>query len=138
MGAALSTQVGGDHYLSKGIQPVEFIAANNWDFFSGNILKYLSRWRDKGGLTDLRKCRHYADLRSALKMEIIPRHIDGRPAIWMNDYIRENKIEAALDPVMLALELWVMSATAASRATFLDLLDQYVEDAHAEYSAESL
>jgi hypothetical protein len=59
---ALHTQIGGDHYRSKAIQPVEYIHANGIGYFEGNVIKYVSRWRDKGGLSDLEKARHYLAL----------------------------------------------------------------------------
>lgn len=59
---ALDVQVGGKHYKNMAIQPIEYIFANGLGFCEGNILKYLSRWRDKGGVEDLRKARHYLDL----------------------------------------------------------------------------
>lgn len=58
---ANDTQVGGDHYKSKTIQPWDYIAANNLGYFEGNIVKYVSRWREKGGQGDLLKARHYLD-----------------------------------------------------------------------------
>jgi len=61
MTTANQTQVGGDHYKAKPIQPWDFIAANQLGYFEGNIVKYLSRWRDKGGINDLKKARHYLD-----------------------------------------------------------------------------
>jgi len=54
-------QIGGSHYKAKTIEPWDFIAANNLGFFEGNIIKYLSRWRDKNGTEDLLKARHYLD-----------------------------------------------------------------------------
>lgn len=59
--SANDTQVGGDHYKCKAIQPWDFIAANGIGYFEGNIVKYISRWRDKNGLDDLLKARHYLD-----------------------------------------------------------------------------
>ena len=44
------------------IQPVEFIHANGIGYFEGNVIKYVSRWRAKGGVEDLKKARHYIDL----------------------------------------------------------------------------
>lgn len=60
--SALSTQVAGDHYKKMKIQPVEYIHANNLPFIEGCIIKYASRWRDKGGIKDLEKIKHFADL----------------------------------------------------------------------------
>ena len=58
----LTTQVGGNHYAKYPIQPVEFIQANKLDFAQGNIVKLVTRFRDKGGAEDLRKIKHYADI----------------------------------------------------------------------------
>ncbi len=61
MTTANEIQVGGQHYKTKAIQPWDYIAANQLGYFEGNIVKYVSRWRDKGGVDDLRKAKHYLD-----------------------------------------------------------------------------
>jgi hypothetical protein len=58
----LSVQVGGGHYKSMAIQPVEYITKNNLGYCEANVVKYISRWRDKGGKKDLEKAKHYIDL----------------------------------------------------------------------------
>ena len=60
--SALDVQVGGGHYKDFKIQPVEFIHANNIPFIEGNCIKYLCRWREKGGAQDLEKVIHYIGL----------------------------------------------------------------------------
>lgn len=65
----LATQVGGNHYKNCKIQPVEFIYANGLDFLQGNVVKYVTRFRDKNGLDDLKKARHYIDLLIKLEYE---------------------------------------------------------------------
>lgn len=62
MTQALDVQVGGDHYKKLKIQPVQFIHANNIGFMEGSAIKYLTRWRDKGGIEDLKKAKHFIDL----------------------------------------------------------------------------
>lgn len=62
MEKALDTQVGGSHYKSKAIQPVEYIHANGIGYFEGNVIKYVTRWREKGGVNDLAKAIHYLEL----------------------------------------------------------------------------
>lgn len=57
-----NTQVGGDHYKDLRIQPTEFIHANNIPFIEGNIIKYVIRHRNKNGIEDLKKAKHYIDL----------------------------------------------------------------------------
>lgn len=59
--SANDTQEGGAHYKSQAIQPWDYIASNSLGFFEGNVVKYVSRWKDKGGVEDLRKARHYLD-----------------------------------------------------------------------------
>ena len=60
--AALDVQVGGDHYKKKAIQPVQYCMANGIGFMEGCVIKYVSRWRDKGGIQDLEKARHFLDM----------------------------------------------------------------------------
>ena len=55
-------QVGGNHYLKYKIQPVEFIIKNNLDFCQGSVIKYVLRFKEKGGVQDLLKAKHYIEL----------------------------------------------------------------------------
>lgn len=59
--SASNDQVGGNHYKQRAIQPIEYILANQLGFCEGNIVKYATRWQDKGGIEDLRKIKHYCD-----------------------------------------------------------------------------
>lgn len=59
---ALNTQVGGQHYKSMKIQPVEYIHENNIPYIEGCVIKYISRWRSKNGVEDLNKAKHFIDL----------------------------------------------------------------------------
>jgi len=70
--SALSVQCGGSHYKKMAIQPVEFIHANGIPFIEGNIIKYATRWRDKGGLQDLEKIKHFADILIELESKRTP------------------------------------------------------------------
>tara|TARA_R110000868_G_scaffold182605_2_gene423629 strand:- start:65 stop:292 length:228 start_codon:yes stop_codon:yes gene_type:complete len=67
--SALQQQVGGDHYKAKGIQPIEYIHANDLGYCEGNVVKYVTRWKDKGGEDDLRKAIHYLELLIQLETE---------------------------------------------------------------------
>lgn len=60
--SASETQVGGDHYAKNKIQPIDFILANNLGWCEANAIKYLTRWKNKNGLEDLRKAQHYIEL----------------------------------------------------------------------------
>ena len=56
------TQVGGDHYKSMAIQPIDYITQNNLGWCEGNIVKYITRWKQKGGVSDIDKVIHYAEI----------------------------------------------------------------------------
>jgi len=60
--SALKTQVGGDHYKNLAIGPSEYAYKNGLGFIEGSIVKYVSRWKQKNGVEDLKKARHYLDL----------------------------------------------------------------------------
>jgi hypothetical protein len=56
-------QIGGSHYRNANIkiQPWDIVVANQLDYFQGNILKYLMRWKTKNGLEDLYKAKHFLE-----------------------------------------------------------------------------
>lgn len=55
-------QVGGSHYKTEGLpEHWDLVNLFGWDYFQGQITKYLMRWRKKNGLEDLEKARHYLD-----------------------------------------------------------------------------
>jgi Cdc6-like AAA superfamily ATPase len=60
--SALDIQEGGDHYRKLKIQPIEFIHANELDFLQGNVIKYITRHKNKNGAADVRKALHYCQL----------------------------------------------------------------------------
>ena len=59
---ALDVQVGGSHYKDCAIQPIEYIHANKLGFAEGNVVKYITRHRQKHGADDVRKVIHYCQL----------------------------------------------------------------------------
>lgn len=60
--SALDKQEGGGHYKGLKIQPIEYIHANGLSYFQGNVVKYVSRYKDKNGAEDLKKAIHYLEL----------------------------------------------------------------------------
>jgi len=55
----LDTQIGGDHYSVKAVQPIEYIEANNLTFHEANVIKYVTRHRLKNGREDIEKAIWY-------------------------------------------------------------------------------
>ncbi len=54
-------QVKGDHYKTMTMQPWDFIIENQLPFCEGNIIKYICRYKSKGGIDDLEKAKHYLE-----------------------------------------------------------------------------
>ena len=60
--SAMDVQIGGDHYKKLKIQPMEYSMANNLDACQHTAIKYVTRFRDKGGVADLEKAKHVIDM----------------------------------------------------------------------------
>ena len=60
--SALKEQVGGEHYKNLKIQPMEYSMENNLNACQHTIIKYVTRYKDKGGIQDLEKAKHCIDL----------------------------------------------------------------------------
>lgn len=90
--SALDAQVGGDHYKKLGIQPIELIRDINANFFQGNVIKYITRYKYKNGIKDLEKAKHYLELIE----ELHPDNNNKKSASYeidrVNEYIFANKI----------------------------------------------
>lgn len=60
--SAKDTQVGGSHYQKLAIQPIDYILQNHLGYCEANVVKYITRWKDKNGVEDLQKAKHYIDI----------------------------------------------------------------------------
>lgn len=106
----LTRQVGGDHYAKLPVQPIEFATEHFYDPCAFSILKYVTRWRDKGGVRDLEKALHLAEIRSTDKFrKLLPTRsgygIDA--AKDYSTYVVANKIPRAEGRVIRYLHQWV-------------------------------
>lgn len=55
-------QIAGDHYKKYGnLQPWDVVTTWNMGYLDGTALKYLARWKDKGGIDDLKKAIHFIE-----------------------------------------------------------------------------
>ena len=137
--SALDKQEGGGHYKGKAIQPVQYIHANGLGFCEGNVVKYITRWREKGGKADLLKVIHYVellmelegladssaqvvnmDLNAVFHMPIAWPYGAGEPASkpTLSDHVNNIAVELASNA----------SDTAAHLANELDELDERAGD----------
>lgn len=60
---ARTKQVGGDHYgPGETVQAIDLILDQDLGMCEGSAIKYLCRWRKKGGIQDLEKAIHYIEM----------------------------------------------------------------------------
>lgn len=101
--SANETQVGGDHYKDKAIQPWDYITGNGLAYLEGCIVKYISRHREKGGLEDLHKAKHYLDklieveeakTPKVSRAQIVAELVPGLNALFGDVQTKKRKIKA--------------------------------------------
>ena len=66
------------HNAKKEIEPIDYIIANGLTYCEGNVVKYITRWRGKGGLEDLKKAKQYIDF--IIEKEGVPKVTDTSDA----------------------------------------------------------
>lgn len=49
------------NYYKEGIQVTDFILSYNMEWCEGNIIKYVTRYKAKNGLEDLKKAKWYLE-----------------------------------------------------------------------------
>ena len=70
------------HYKSGDIEVIDYILDQNFNYLEGNVIKYVSRYRNKGGIEDLRKARWYLEKLIDENMKNMVNklgHIQGEP-----------------------------------------------------------
>ena len=124
--SALDEQVGGDHYKKLGIQPVELIRDINANFFQGNVIKYITRYKDKNGIKDLEKAKHYLELMK----ELHPNNNSGKITSYeidsVNEYVCENKIDTDAAKIIRIVSLCGNDKI----DTAIELIDNLINDYH--------
>jgi hypothetical protein len=59
---AINEQIGGDHYKHMPIQPMEYSMKNNLNACQHTAIKYVTRYKVKGGKQDLLKAIHCIEM----------------------------------------------------------------------------
>ena len=124
--SALDEQVGGDHYKKLGIQPVELIRDINANFFQGNVIKYVTRYKDKNGIKDLEKAKHYLELIEELHPNNNSSKITSYGIDKVNDYIYANKIDTDAAKIIRIVSLCGNDKI----DTAIELIDNLINDYH--------
>jgi len=57
----MKDNVNPSHYKQGNIEVIDFILDQKFSYMEGNVVKYLSRYKFKNGLEDLKKARWYID-----------------------------------------------------------------------------
>ena len=87
--------VGGNHYERLKVEPVRVIAAFNFNWFQGEILKYVSRFQFKNGEQDLNKAIHISQMAVDLKIKSKFRTIKFTKLMvtkkWLNDLVEDYR-----------------------------------------------
>jgi hypothetical protein len=57
----MSDNIKPNHYKGSDVQPIDLIDSMDLSFYEGNIVKYVSRWKNKNGVEDLIKAKWYLE-----------------------------------------------------------------------------
>jgi len=124
-----SQQIGGSHYENKAIQPITLIEKFGLNFHEGNIVKYISRWKDKNGLEDVKKAEWYANRLKELNQPKLHFKIDEKEQVkllnFANDYINKNnlgKLETSIIMDVINYHLALPISKSLARVTLKDII----------------
>lgn len=122
---SLTIQEGGTHYKTMGMQPIEFCYVNRYDPAAFSALKYVSRHRSKNRLEDLKKGRHFIQLRRDLRRDN-PELFSfiGLDVIPVQTYIESNRLRELEASILTDLHVWVLGQTKLPDSTVADFLIQ--------------
>lgn len=73
MTSANDRQEGGDHYKKRKYQHWDMVCDTKMHYLAACATKYISRWRDKNGVEDLKKALHYIDKAKERKVKPVKR-----------------------------------------------------------------
>lgn len=74
-------QISGDHYKKLDPEPWNVITAWGLGYLDGTALKYIARWRDKGGIDDIRKAIHFLEKFIEVESAKIPSEFAGKRSV---------------------------------------------------------
>lgn len=140
---ASSIQHGGDHYTKMVIQPFRMSLANRYDGASHSILKYVSRFGDKGGPAqgklDLQKAGHIALIRAEELARFPDSQMLGLTVIEPETYCHANKISGLAREIIMMNHRWAtLGPTLLSNVEYgekiLEMTDRLIAETYGEAS----
>tara|TARA_R110000782_G_scaffold113741_1_gene203900 strand:- start:374 stop:592 length:219 start_codon:yes stop_codon:yes gene_type:complete len=66
----MANNISPSYYQKGSIEVTDYITSNEMSFVEGNIIKYVTRYKEKSGIQDLRKARWYLDKLIETQMDI--------------------------------------------------------------------
>lgn len=118
-------QVGGSHYESLKIEPIELFVKYNVNWFQGEVIKYCSRFLNKNGKQDLLKAIQVCDLADSLGLSIRPLFPIDLDMDFLNKYISQFEYSEVLDVIIHYL--LVDNNYLLAGAKIVDLKNMYYE-----------
>lgn len=91
------------HYTDLAIPPLEYITANGDEFTwcIANVIKYVSRYKRKNGLEDLKKAKWYLEYQIGLEEKDKGDKVEDICDKCCDSFIRGSLLECRLDAVPL-------------------------------------
>ena len=118
-------QVGGSHYESLKIEPIELFVKYNVNWFQGEVIKYCSRFLNKNGKQDLLKAIQVCDLADSLGLSIRPLFPIELDSYFLNKYISQFEYSEVLGDIIHYL--LVDNNYLLAGAKIVDLKNMYYE-----------
>lgn len=118
-------QVGGSHYESLKIEPIELFVKYNVNWFQGEAIKYCSRFLNKNGKQDLLKAIQVCDLADSLGLSIRPLFPIDLDIDFLNKYISQFEYSEVLGDIIHYL--LVDNNYLLAGAKIVDLKNMYYE-----------
>lgn len=124
---ANTMQVGGTHYQRGGLQHWDFVEAHGIGYLEAAASKYLTRWRDKNGVQDLEKARHYT-------VKLLELHEEGaryqRGTATYQEARQWVQTQDGVDSLTAAALVEVLCwKEAKSLVTAIQIMDRLIEEA---------
>lgn len=118
-------QVGGSHYESLAIEPIELFVKYNVNWFQGEVIKYCSRFLNKNGKQDLLKAIQICDLADDLGLNIRPLYPIELDMDFLNKYISQFEYKEILGDIIY--HMLVDNNYLLAGAKIVDLKNMYYE-----------
>lgn len=118
-------QVGGSHYESLNIEPVEVFVKFNLNWFQGEVIKYCSRFQNKNGKEDLLKAIQVCDLAGELGLNTKPIFPIELDKAYLNKYLDQFEYKEVFQDIFNYL--LIDNNYALAGAKVVELKNMYYE-----------